>query len=143
MRQKFEIVLLVVVGLVAGMTSSRLYAQVSLDEQLRAQYTLVKMGADSGGAAVVEQGTILVIKKGGILSVPYADQPVATHYQDGAVHSPSTLMMGARGRADGKVWQATNNFPDASRNESLSLQNRGEPAKGPSHHGHRGLRFLQ
>ena len=37
------------------------------------------MGADSGGAAVVEQGTILVIKKGGILGVPYADTEHALH----------------------------------------------------------------
>jgi hypothetical protein len=84
---------------------------VSLQEQLLAQYKLVKMGADSNGAAVIEAGTILNIKKGGILSVPYADQPVATHYQDGAVHSPSSLMMGARGGIMGKLGkQQTTSF---------------------------------
>ncbi len=35
---------------------------------------MVKMGEDSNGAAVIEAGTILNIKKGGILSVPYGDQ---------------------------------------------------------------------
>jgi hypothetical protein len=76
---------------------------VSLQDQLAAQYKLVKMGADSNGAAVVEAGTILNIKKGGILSVPYADSPVATHYQDGAVHSPNNVMMQARGGLLGKL----------------------------------------
>jgi hypothetical protein len=110
MRQKIEmavlIVALIAVGIIfVGITPGLVLAQapaVPLEDQIKAQYTLVKMGADSGGAAVVEQGTILVIKKGGILSVPYGDQPVATKYQDGAVHSPSSLMMGARGGLMGK-----------------------------------------
>jgi uncharacterized membrane protein YgcG len=104
MRQKIALAVLVVALIVIGATST-LVAQaptVSLEDQLKAQYTLVKMGADSNGAAVVEQGTILVIKKGGILSVPYGDASVATKYQDGAVHSPSALMMGARGGLMGK-----------------------------------------
>jgi hypothetical protein len=84
MSRKFHdlipgIVLLAATILLVSMAS----AQVSLQDQLAAQYKLVKMGADSNGAAVVEAGTILNIKKGGILSVPYADAPVATHYQDG------------------------------------------------------------
>src|SRR5580700_8146206 len=106
MRQKIEKAVLVVTLIVVGLTPCVLVAQapaVSLEDQLKAQYTLVKMGADTGGAAVVEQGTILVIKKGGILSVPYGDQPVATKYQDGAVHSPNALMMGARGGLMGKL----------------------------------------
>ena len=76
-----------------------LSAQVSLADQLNAQYNLVKMGEDSNGAAVIEAGTILNIKKGGVLSVPYGDQTsgMATKYQDGTVHSPSALGMKARG----------------------------------------------
>jgi hypothetical protein len=107
MRQKIEMAVLVIALIAVGIAPSMVFAQgapaVSLEDQLKAQYTLVKMGADSNGAAVVEQGTVLVIKKGGILSVPYADQPVATHYQDGAVHSPSALMMGARGGLMGRL----------------------------------------
>jgi hypothetical protein len=114
MRQKIDqkiamtvpVLALIVVAVIAvGIMPCEVWAQaptVSLEDQLKAQYTLVKMGADSGGAAVIEQGTVLVIKKGGILSVPYGDQPVATHYQDGAVHSPNALMMGARGGLMGK-----------------------------------------
>jgi uncharacterized membrane protein YgcG len=105
MRPKIGMALLIVAFMVVAVAPSLVLAQapsVSLEEQLKAQYTLVKMGADSNGAAVVEQGTVLVIKKGGILGVPYADQPIATHYQDGAVHSPNALMLGARGGLMGK-----------------------------------------
>lgn len=105
MSRKFHdlipgIMLLAGTILLASMASAQ---AVSLQDQLAAQYKLVKMGADSNGAAVVEAGTILNIKKGGILSVPYADSPVATHYQDGAVHSPNNVMMQARGGLLGKL----------------------------------------
>jgi hypothetical protein len=65
----------------------------TLQEQLLAQYKLVKMGSDSSGAAVVEKGTLLAIKKGGILGVPSSDSnTLSTRYQDGTVHSPSSLL---------------------------------------------------
>ena len=106
MRQKIGMAVLGFTLIIVALTP-RLPAQapppVSLEDQLKAQYTVVKMGADSGGPAVIEQGTILVVKKGGILSVPYSEQPVATKYQDGAVHPPSALMMGARGGLMGKL----------------------------------------
>ena len=112
MRQKIEMAVRVAALIAVGITPCLLVAQdlpaVSLEDQLKAQYTLVKMGADSGGAAVVEQGTILVIKKGGILSVPYGDQPVATHYQDGAVHSPNASDDGGKRRPHGKIWEDAN-----------------------------------
>jgi hypothetical protein len=104
MRQRIGMAVLGVALVVVGLTQC-IVAQaptVSLEDQLKAQYTVVKMGADSGGPAVIEQGTILVVKKGGILSVPYSEQPVATKYQDGTVHPPSALMMGARGGLMGR-----------------------------------------
>jgi len=65
-------------------------APVSLDEQLQAQYKLVKMGADSSGPAVVEAGTILAIQKGGILGVPYGNMTLLpAKYQDGTLHPPA------------------------------------------------------
>ena len=107
MRQRIEMAVLIVALIVVAITPCLVAAQgapaVPLEDQLKAQYTLVKMGSDSGGAAVVEAGTILDIKKGGILSVPYGDASVATKYQDGAVHSPNALMMGARGGLMGKL----------------------------------------
>jgi hypothetical protein len=92
MRQKMQMAFRVLVLIVVGLIPSALMAQVSLEDQLKAQYNLVKMGADTGGAAVVEQGTVLAIKKGGILSVPYSDQPMATKYENGVVHSPNALL---------------------------------------------------
>ena len=67
---------------------------VSLQEQLAAQYKLVKMGSDTSGYSVTEKGTLLAIQKGGILGVPYADtnSVPATKYEGGAVHTPSALL---------------------------------------------------
>jgi uncharacterized membrane protein YgcG len=87
-------------------TPSVVFAQasVSMEDQLKAQYTLVKMGTDSNGAAVVEQGTILVVKKGGILGVAYTDQNIfSTKYESGAVHSPNPLGAKALGFGLGKI----------------------------------------
>ena len=104
MRQKIEMAVLVVALIVVGITPCLVVAQVSLEDQLKAQYTLVKMGSDSGGAAVVEAGTVLDIKKGGILSVPYGDASVVpTKYQDGTVHSPNNAVMKGSGSGLGKM----------------------------------------
>jgi len=74
------------------------YAQApTLQEQLAAQYKLVKMGSDTGGYSVVEKGTLLAIQKGGILGVPYGDQNVlSTKYEGGTIHSPSSLAVVGR-----------------------------------------------
>jgi uncharacterized membrane protein YgcG len=97
-------VALVVVGIMPRLVAAQDAPAISLEDQLKAQYTLVKMGADTGGAAVVEQGTILVIKKGGILSVPYGDSSVVpTKYQDGTVHSPNNMVMKGIGFGLGKM----------------------------------------
>ena len=111
MRQKIKIPVLVAALMVVGVAPCLVVAQdlpeVPLEDRLKAQYTLVKMGWNSGGAAIVQEGTVLVIKKDGILSVPYGDQPVVTRYQDGTVRSPSASTMGARGSM-GKVGKQQN-----------------------------------
>jgi hypothetical protein len=67
--------------------------QVTLQDQLSAQYKLVKMGSDTSGYSVVEEGTLLEIKKGGILGVPYSDNNVLnTKYENGTVKSPNNLL---------------------------------------------------
>jgi len=69
----------------------------TLQEQLAAQYKLVKMGSDTSGYSVVEEGTLLAIQKGGIMGVPYSDKSVLTSkYENGNVHGPSGLMMASR-----------------------------------------------
>jgi uncharacterized membrane protein YgcG len=66
----------------------------TLQEQLIAQYKLVKMGSDTSGYSVVDKGTLLEIKKGGILAVPYGDNNVpACHYENGTVKGPSGVAM--------------------------------------------------
>jgi hypothetical protein len=61
----------------------------SLESQLNSKYKLVKLGEDSTGVAVIEAGTILDIKKGGILSYPTSTaRPFASTYKDGTIHSP-------------------------------------------------------
>ncbi len=73
---------------------SRAAAQApTLQEQLAAQYKLVKMGSDTSGYSVVDAGTLLAIQKGGVLGVPYADTSSipATKYEGGVVHTPSAL----------------------------------------------------
>ena len=45
----------------------------SLEGQIAQQYKLTKLGTDSSGTSVIQTGTVLVIKKGGILSVTQAD----------------------------------------------------------------------
>jgi hypothetical protein len=107
MRQKITIAILAAALIVVGNMPCLVVAQdlpaVPLEDRLKAQYTLVKVGWNSGGPAIAEEGTVLVIRKDGILSVPYGDQPVATKYQDGTVRSPSASIIGARGSLMGKV----------------------------------------
>ncbi len=65
----------------------------SLGDQLKTQYKLAKMGSDSSGLAVTEQGTVLVIKTGGIRSYPPGDATVLPNtYKDGTMHAPSALI---------------------------------------------------
>jgi len=69
----------------------------TLQEQLIAQYKLVKMGSDTSGYSVIDKGTLLEIKKGGILGVPYGDNNVPScHYENGSVKGPSGLAMAGR-----------------------------------------------
>ncbi|MBZ5598801.1 MAG: hypothetical protein LAN83_10795 [Acidobacteriia bacterium] len=98
MRKNIKIAVVVCALLLVGIgpvgSSAQRAPAASLQDQLQAQYTLVKMGADSSGPAVVEPGTILVIQKGGILGVPYSDVTIVpTKYQDGTIHSPNNLVM--------------------------------------------------
>ena len=62
----------------------------SLESQLAAKYKLVKLGTDSTGLAVLEAGTVLVIKKGGIISVPSGNSVVLpTTVKDGQLKASS------------------------------------------------------
>jgi hypothetical protein len=83
---------------VASMGIAQAAAQApSLQEQLAAQYKLAKLGSDSNGVAVTDAGTLLEVKKGGILGVPGTDKsPLTTKYEGGTVHSPSALVVAGK-----------------------------------------------
>jgi curli biogenesis system outer membrane secretion channel CsgG len=67
----------------------------TLEGQIAAQYKVTKLGADSSGLTVIQEGTVLTIKKGGILSVPQADAgaPLANTVKDGDVQSPGAALV--------------------------------------------------
>jgi hypothetical protein len=99
MGQKFERMIPVIVVVVCTIFPLlRASAQaVSLQEQLAAQYKAVKMGSDTSGYSVVEEGTLLAIQKGGLLGVPYSDKSALTNkYEGGTVHGPSGLLVSGK-----------------------------------------------
>src|SRR3984893_18441963 len=100
MRYKFErmIPAVVVVVCAAMFPLSQADAQaVSLQEQLASQYKVVKMGSDTSGYSVVEEGTLLAVQKGGLLGVPYSDKAsLANKYEGGTVHGPNGMMVSGK-----------------------------------------------
>lgn len=100
MGHKFKrmIPVVVVVVCAAMFPFSRAGAQgVSLQEQLAAQYKVVKMGSDTSGYSVVEEGTLLAVQKGGMLGVPYSDKTsLANKYEGGTVHGPNGMMVSGK-----------------------------------------------
>lgn len=89
--------------MIATSVSYSLAQAPTLQEQLAAQYKVVKMGSDTSGYAVVEKGTLLAIQKGGILAVPYGDQNLlASKYEGGAIHGPNSLSLLGRKSIMGK-----------------------------------------
>src|ERR1700731_2656822 len=96
MSQRVRVLLSGIVLMAATVISPSLAGAqaVTLQEQLAAQYKVVKMGSDTSGYSVVEAGTLLAIQKGGILAVPYGDQNVlATKYEGGTMHAPSSISL--------------------------------------------------
>ena len=66
----------------------------SLESQLATKYKLVKLGTDSSGLSVLDAGTVLVTKKGGILSVASGNAVVIpTTVKDGQVHTANNTAM--------------------------------------------------
>jgi len=98
---------LAVLGMAAFAWTPMAQAQApSLQEQLTAQYKVAKMGSDTSGYSVVEEGTLLAIQKGGIMGVPYSDKTVlTTKYEGGQVHGPNAAMTEARKKIFGHFSQ--------------------------------------
>jgi hypothetical protein len=108
-------------AILVGMTLLGPFASAqapTLQEQLAAQYKLVKMGSDTSGYSVVDAGTLLEIKKGGILGVPYGDNNVPNcKYENGAVKGPNSMALMGRKSIMGKFGkeQTTHLFPSGDK----------------------------
>ncbi|HWW16698.1 MAG TPA: hypothetical protein VN310_18705 [Candidatus Dormibacteraeota bacterium] len=96
MRQTSLLLKAVIPGVAFAITAlvPCLLAQApTLQEQLAAQYKLAKMGSDTSGYSVTEEGTLLAIQKGGLMGVPYSDTTVlADKYEGGTVKPPNALL---------------------------------------------------
>ncbi len=69
----------------------------TLQDTLQKKFKFVTMGSDTDGVSVVEEGTVLMIQRGGILAVPYSDSSdFKTKYQNGTIKAPSGLMVTGR-----------------------------------------------
>ena len=90
--------LILVAGLFAGATllSSQSAAQdasaPSLQEQLKAQYKVVKLRFAPTGISVADPGTVLDVQKGGLLGVPpQAMMACPARFQDGDLKAPTGM----------------------------------------------------
>jgi len=130
MRQIFRILIpsqaISGLALTLAMLVSALPAQAqapTLGEQLAAQYKLAKMGADSSGTSVVEEGTLLAVQKGGIVGTPYKSVTTRTAtFQDGTVHA-SDVAHNATAQKVGKLFcglKKCPTTPDAASDENAT-----------------------
>ena len=110
MRQKLEMTISVIALVVGAVIPGSLAAgqgatPPSLQEQLQAQYKSVKMGSDSNGPTVLEEGTVLAIQKGGILGVPWGSpKGCPSKYENGSLKPPSFLCTKGRGEVAKRGW---------------------------------------
>jgi hypothetical protein len=121
---------------------------VSLQEQLAAQYKLAKMGSDSSGWSIVEEGTLLSIQKGGIKGSPYKTSFTrSATFQDGTVHAAADPASGKAGDIKNKlcgVFKKCPTTPDAVNDESTTkLFAKGDKVYATKIDGHRRMRHLQ
>src|SRR5579863_5853185 len=88
MRQRVALSSATVLTALAFSTLVALAQAPSLQEQLAAQYKVVKMAGN--GTVVVDAGTLLAVQKGGIISVPWrALAKCPARFEDNALR-PST-----------------------------------------------------
>jgi hypothetical protein len=129
MRHKLEIGIPVIGLVVAAMISGAIAvgqnaAPPSLLEQLQAQYKLVKMGSDSSGPKVTEEGTVLAIQKGGILGTPWGSPPSCpSKYEDGKLQQANKLCTMGRKQGGKSVWSRLEPKIPAALADSLSAAN--------------------
>src|SRR5947208_2508584 len=83
----------------AAVANAQNAAPVSLQEQLSAQYKLVKVGNATGEVTIVEPGTMLSIQKGGIVGViPKSVAICPSKFEGGNLKGPSGFCLGMVGK---------------------------------------------
>jgi hypothetical protein len=94
-RRAIQILVVILAGMFPWMMAQAQDAGAdSLGSQLTAKYKLAKLGTDSSGTSVIDVGTVLVIKKGGILSSPSGNSVIVPSYvKDGQVHTANNTAM--------------------------------------------------
>jgi hypothetical protein len=96
---RYDRTIRIVVALLTGLIPlAAAHAQAggadSLESQLGAKYKLARLGTDSSGVSVTDAGTVLVIKKGGILSVASGNMVVVPSYvKDGQIKTANNNAM--------------------------------------------------
>ena len=93
LKMTISVVVLAVAALIpCALASGQNPAPPSLEEQLQAQYKLAQMGGDASAPVIVQPGSVLTIKKAGILGVsPTTVVVCPAKYQDGALRPPTTI----------------------------------------------------
>ena len=110
--------------------------KATLQDELLKTYKLVKMGSDTSGYSVVEEGTVLAIQKGGILAVPYSDSSdFKTKYQNGTMKAPSGLALVGRKAIMGKFGKEQTTHLFAKGDKVYPSKDRRESEKGQRHNG--------
>lgn len=129
-------IVLVLLSIIAPSWLTVIAQNASLDDQLRAQYQLVKMSKDSNGQAVTQQGTVLKVLKGGIPSVPPDGSPCRVTYANGSLGKPGASCNLKRDllRGGGVPWPGGMHWPggpksSASESRDLSTGEKVYPAK--------------
>jgi len=96
----------------------------TLQEQLAAQYKVAKMGSDSSGWSLVEEGTLLSLQKGGIKGSPYKTSFTrSATFQDGTVHAAADPASGRASDMQKKlcgVFKKCPTTPDAVNDEQTT-----------------------
>lgn len=125
MPQKFRDLIAGIVLLAAAVFPWSLAGQApTLQEQLAAQYKLAKMGSDTSGWSVIEEGTLLSIQKGGIKGSPYKTSFTrSATFQDGTVHAAADPASGKVGDMKNKlcgVFKKCPTTPDTVNDEAAT-----------------------
>jgi len=106
MSPKISLAVSVGMVLIAGIfyassANAQAASATSLADQLKAKYKLAKLVPESDSYRVAEPGTVLVVQKDGILSVPPGRLTALSTYKDGELHAPgrfATALVGSDAR---------------------------------------------